>query len=269
MKKKKRINQKKLIVIFSIILIILILIYAYMIRRQLQIKDFAEKNMQIYQNNEQPVFKVEKIVICSSANAIDLSEEQNLQNLSIYQYTDIAIYLENGEELTNENTIKELYIDNISLEGADSIGNKTLNYKNTLDFGLKQQIIEQKETSDIKFNIVYTNEENEQANYNEPTFFTDCSNPITLEYLNYNLADNYKMDDNKSVAFDGSILEDVGISTKDIECKVKFKINIVNNNNEKYSCWINFQIPLDDIYKGTTMKAKTTNGTKYVFFREA
>ena len=41
-----------------------------------------------------------------------------------------------------------------------------------------------------------------------------------------------------------------------------------HNDNEKYSCWINFEIPLDDVFQGTTMKAKTTNGQKYVFFRE-
>ena len=76
------------------------------------------------------------------------------------------------------------------------------------------------------------------------------------------------MDENKSVSFDGSILKEVGVATESLNCKVKFKINIINNNDEKYSCWINFSIPLDDIYEGTTMKAKTTNSQKYVFFRE-
>ena len=190
-----------------------------------------------------------------------------MQDLNIYQYTDIAVYIDNGEEFTNKNTIKELYIDNISLEGSDTIGNKSLNYKNIMNFGLKHEI-EENLSDNIKFNIIYTNEQNDTADYNEPTFFTDCSNPITLEYLNNNLVTNYKMDENKQVSFDGSILEDVGISTDSINCKVKFKINIINNQNEKYSCPINFQIPLDDIYEGTTMKAKTTNSSKYIFFRE-
>lgn len=268
MKKRMKINEKKCMAILVGILLILLLIYAGIIRKHIKIKQFAEENRQIYQNNEEQVFQVEKIVLCSSANAIDLSEEQNLQNLSIYQYTDIAVYINNGEELSNKNTVKELYIDHISLEGTDEIGSKSLTYKNTLNFGLKQEILEKKETSDIHFNIIYTNEENEEADYNEPTFFTDCSNPITLEYLNYDLATNYKMDENKSVDFDGNILEDAGISTENLACKVKFKINIINNEDKKYSCWVNFEIPLDDIYRGTTMKAKATNGNKYVFFRE-
>jgi len=264
---KKKINFKYVMPILAIILIILVFFYGSIINKHLRIKRFAEDNMQVYQNNEQQVFKVEKIVVCSSANAIDLSENQNLQDLTIYQYTDIAVYLDNGEELSNKNTIKELYIDNISLEGTDTIGNKSLNYKNILNFGLKP-LTEANPNDRIDFKIVYTNEENDTANYDEPTFFTDCSNPITLEYVNNNLVNHYKMDENKSVAFDGSILQDAGITTESLTCKVKFKINIVNNEDEKYSCWINFDIPLEDIYEGTTMKAKTTNSSKYIFFRE-
>lgn len=231
-------------------------------------KDFVNASMEIYQRNEEQTFKIEKIILCSSANAIDLSKEKNLQDLSIYQYTDIAVYIDNGEELSNKNTIKELYIDNISLEGVEGIGSKSLTYKNTSKFGLKQEIKENRETNDVHFNIIHTNEENEKANYNEATFYTDCSNPITLEYLNYDLKTGYKMDANNSIVFDGSVLEKAGISIDDLTCKVKFKINIVNNENDNYSCWVNFKIPLNDIYKGTTMKSAVTNGNKYVFFKQ-
>ena len=351
-KRKIKINDRFIIPIFIasfIIIIILLFEYGNIISKNVKYKKFAKENVQVFENNKEQVFKVEKILICSSANAIDLSEKQNLQDMSIYQYTDIAVYINNGEELTNKNTIKRLYIDNISLEGTSGIGQKSLNYKNILKFGLKKDTktksvksnnddstlnvfegllnnqksqsntsesidvgsintdddgmisltntnnttsenasnndarqstensnSEQQENQNkniqgndkIEFNIVYTNEENEKANYDEPTFYTDCSNPITLEYLNNNIVSHYKMDENKSVAFDGSILKEAGIETESLSCKVKFKINIVNNNDEKYSCWINFAIPLDDIYEGTTMKAKTTTNQKYVFFRE-
>ena len=351
-KRKIKINDRFIIPIFIasfIIIIILLFEYGNIISKNVKYKKFAKENVQVFENNKEQVFKVEKILICSSANAIDLSEKQNLQDMSIYQYTDIAVYINNGDELTNKNTVKKLYIDNISLEGTSDIGKKSLNYKNILKFVLKKytktksvnsnndnstlNVFEdllnnqksQSNTSEsidvgsintdddgmisltntnnttsenisnndarqstensnsaqqenqneniqgnekIEFNIVYTNEENEKANYDEPTFYTDCSNPITLEYLNNNIVSHYKMDENKSVAFDGSILKEAGIETESLNCKVKFKINIVNNNDEKYSCWINFAIPLDDIYEGTTMKAKTTTNQKYVFFRE-
>ncbi len=336
-KRKIKIDDKYIIPIFSaIVIVVIILLFAYgnIISKNIKYKKFANEGMKVYENNKEQVFKVEKIIICSSANAVDLSEKQNLQDMSIYQYTDIAVYIDNGDELSNKNTVKKLYIDNISLEGTSDVGKKSLNYKNILKFGLKKEnktksnnelntsvsnvfesllnntnansidvgniitdddgmisltnnesentTIDEKDNEEnaennnqeelkdkkIDFNIVYTNEENEKADYDEPTFYTDCSNPITLEYINNDIVTHYKMDENKSVSFDGSILKEVGIETEKLNCKVKFKINIINNNNEKYSCWINFSIPLDDIYEGTTMKAKTTNNQKYVFFRE-
>ena len=43
--------------------------------------------------------------------------------------------------------------------------------------------------------------------------------------------------------------------------------NLVNNNNEKFSCWMNFDIPLDELYtEGITIKSANTSGTKYDFF---
>lgn len=325
LKRRIKLNERIAIPVLFVILIILLIIYGNIIFKNISYGKFAKQNMEVYENNKEQVFKVEKILICSSANATDLSEKQNLQDMSIYQYTDIAVYINNGEDLSNKNTVKELYIDNISLEGNSDIGKKELNYKNILKFGLKKDTLpksstitdmssehnvfeslmnntgnnntasndnksidvgnivtneteestsevqensEYEDDGKIKFNIVYTNEENEKADYNNPTFYTDCSNPITLEYLNNDIATNYKIDENKSVSFDGSILKDAGISTESLACKVKFKINIINNEDEKYSCWINFDIPLDDIYEGTTMKAKSTNNQKYVFFRE-
>ena len=140
-KRKIKINDRFIIPIFIasfIIIIILLFEYGNIISKNVKYKKFAKENVQVFENNKEQVFKVEKILICSSANAIDLSEKQNLQDMSIYQYTDIAVYINNGEELTNKNTIKRLYIDNISLEGTSGIGQKSLNYKNILKFGLKK-----------------------------------------------------------------------------------------------------------------------------------
>ena len=308
-------KEKYILLVLLILIIVLFFLGGRIISKNIKAKRFASQEFKVYENNQEQVFKIEKIIVCSSAGATDLSEKQNLQDLNIYQYTDIAVYIDNGEELSNKNTIKELYIDNISLEGPNDIGQKSLNYKNINKLGLKKDAIKKDNQSDgifsslnnntntsnsidvgsiatnekdnttedvdneqenqdniqnerIDFNIVYTNEENDSANYNNPTFYTDCSNPITLEYLNNDIVTHYKMDENKTIAFDGSILKEAGVDLQTLNCKVKFKINIVNNMNQKYSCWINFAIPLDDIYEGTTLKGKSTNNQKYIFFRE-
>ena len=266
MKIKKR--WIALIVVFIIIIIMLVFVYGFLFQRHLARQEFARDVVEIYEKNKEKVFKVEKIILCSSANAIDISKDKSMKNLSIYQYTDIGVYIDNGEELSNKNTVKEIYIDNISFDGKNNVGKKSLTYKNLLNFGLKEDIFESRKTKDIEFNVVYTNEEDSEANYDKPTFYTDCSNPITLSYVNYNLLQGYQMEENNQVNFDGSILEKAGIGKDILSCKVKFKINIINNQDEKYSCWMNIKLPLDDIYKGTTMKSRTTQENENIFFRE-
>ena len=176
-KRKIKINDRFIIPIFIasfIIIIILLFEYGNIISKNVKYKKFAKENVQVFENNKEQVFKVEKILICSSANAIDLSEKQNLQDMSIYQYTDIAVYINNGEELTNKNTIKRLYIDNISLEGTSGIGQKSLNYKNILKFGLKK---------DTKTKSVNSNNDNSTLNVFEDLLNNQKSQSNTSESI--------------------------------------------------------------------------------------
>ena len=265
--KKFKLNEKFIILIFLIILITLILIYGKILKIYLKNKNFAEQAILISEKNQQPVFSLEKIILTSSANAIDNSDDKTLQDLNLYQFTDMAIYIENGEELTNKNTLKSLYIDNIQINTRSNKGVKSLNYKNFQNFG-KANNLNDNIMDKIDFNIVYTNKENEEANYNEPTFYTDCSNPITLEYLNKDILTGYKMGENTSVSFDGKILKSAGIELKDIECNIKFKVNVVNNMDEKFSVWLNIYLPLEEVFDGYSMKARNLQEDKYNFFCE-
>ena len=137
----KKLDNKKISIILIVTLIIVLIPYGFIIKNHIKKNKFAKNNVELYENNEDSIFKVKKIVICSSANATDKSEEQNLSNLSIYQYTDIAVYIDNDEELTEENTIKELYIDEIELIGNSDIGAKSLTYKKILYYQYSHGII--------------------------------------------------------------------------------------------------------------------------------
>ena len=264
-RKKVKINEKIIIPISIIILIIFIFLYAKIINVYQRNKKFMQDVILISEKNQENVFSLEKIILMSSANAIDNSPEKNLQDLNLYQFTDIALQIKNGEELTNKNTVKTLYIDNIQISTRTKKGTQTLDYKNYQNFGKVEKISE--ETPErIDFNIIYTNEENLNADYEKPTFYTDCSNPITLEYVNKDIITGYKMGENNSISFDGKILKSAGVELQDIECYLKFKVNIENNLSEKYSCWLGFYLPLNDVFEGNSMKAKTLNTEKYDFF---
>ena len=277
MRKKIKIKNEKLVFAILIIalFVIFLLYYNLVISVVFARNSYANQVIAIADDNEKTVFNVQKVLLYSSATATSGSKEQALKDMSISQFTDISIYLDNtgsSSQLVNENTIKELYIDNISIKSNnDELGTKVLNYKNPLDIG-KYVDIEEPQNGRIDFNIVNTNNENENSDYSKPTFYTDCSNPITLGYENKEIVKNYSVsDDQNSVSYNGKILKEANVNINDINYTLSFTINIVNNLNEKFVYNMNLDVDLNDenggIYNGYVYKNTATSGLQYRFFR--
>ena len=225
------------------------------------------------EQNKNAVFKINQIVLHSSADAIDNSPERNLTDLSISQYTDIAIYINNRikeKGLTNENTISQLYIDNIVIKNNYPTGQRVLNYKNPFYIGKFKDIQSQAER--IDFNIVYNNKDNQGNNYDNPTFYTDCSNPISLGYVNRNILTNYSSEQNNNVvSFNGRILQEANIDLSQLNSVIQFRINIINNQGEKFICDVsidnNLQSPEGGVYTGYLINVNNPSSDTYNFLK--
>ena len=276
MKKIKVKNERLLFVILIIILFfVFILHYNLVFSVIFENNNFANNMIEIANENEDSIFNIQRILLYSSANAIDNSENQSLQNMSLCQYTDISIFIDNTStisELTNENTVKELYIDNIVINSDANIGTKIMNYKNPLDFG-KYKLVKEPENNRIDFNIISTNSENENNDYSNPTFYTDCSNPISLGYMNKDILTNYSVStDASSISFNGKVLKEANVNLDDINYTLSFRINIINNLNQKFLYNMKLNVDLNDqnggIYNGYVFRGKNTSGNEYRFFKE-
>lgn len=269
-----KVNIRHIIALLVIILLILALFYSRIIGTKIGNYKFSSQTEKFAINNEQPIFKVNKIVLYSSASAVDNSEGEVLQDLDISQFTDISINIDNKTKIcdtTEENTIKQLYIDNIEVQIDSEKGEKVLNYKNPYIIG-KFKMLENCGNSRIDFKVINTNQENDAANYDEPTFYSDCSNPITLGYINKNLIQGYAVSEQKnSVSFDGKMLKNVDIDFDDLNCKIKFQIHIVNNKNQEFVCPIVIDNDLNngkkEIYQGYVLKVQNTYDEDYNFIQ--
>ena len=328
--KKIKLNKRD-VVALVVLAFIVITAFIYVSYKQIEYYKFAKEMENLYTKNETPVFCIDKIVMYSSANAIDNSEGQTLQDLNICQFTDMAIYIDNmvdikalvkesdamgvSTEDTNdeasrkikEHTIKELYIDNIKIDGASNRGEKILSYKSILSFGKfknnkqsdslneeKDDDTENSENSDneesenkqkideteqeeqkerIDFEIVSTNVDNERSDYTNPTFYADCSNPITLNYMNKNIVTGYAVSaQDTQIKFDGSILQSVGVNLADIACTITFDIHMKNNLDQEFTCSVGVDIPLSSesktIYNGYMYGMQNELQEKYKFFKK-
>ena len=275
---KSKISIKNVKLAFAILIILLfvvfLLYYHFILTDVINRNQFANEMIEISDKNENSIFNIQKILVYSSATAIDNSENNSLQNMAISQYSDISIYIDNlshVSELTDENTVKELYIDNIVINSNSDKGTKVLNYKNPLNFG-KYKYIDEPSNNRIDFDIVNTNSENENNDYSNPTFYTDCSNPITLGYLNKDILTNYSVSqESSSVSFNGKVLQEANIAIDDINYTLSFRINIVNNLNQKFTYNMNLSVDLDGdnggIYNGYVYRGKNTSGNEYRFVR--
>ena len=279
MKFEKKIKVKNERLLFAVLLIALfivfVLYYNFVFSEVLARNTFANQMIEIADQNENPIFSVQRILLYSSANAIDNSNDLSLKDMSILQYTDISIYIDNLgtiSDLTDENTVRELYIDNIDIKLNRDMGKPLLNYKNPLNFG-KYENLQLAENGRIDFNIVNTNSENENHDYSTPTFYTDCSNPISLGYINKDILTNYAAtQDSNTVSFNGKVLQEANINLDDIGYNLSFRINIVNNLGEKFVYNMSFDVDLNDanggVYNGYIYKGKNTSGREYQFFKE-
>ena len=116
---KRKIFKRLLLVLDVFLLILSIISYRYIYAVETGKIIYSEQTEKFVEENKRPVFSIEKIVLYSSADWVDNSDGK-LQNLDISQFTDISIFINNkgrSEEITAENTISKMYIDNIKIEG--------------------------------------------------------------------------------------------------------------------------------------------------------
>ena len=211
------------------------------------------------------------MIIYNSADVIPSSESQYLTNLKICQYSDICIYIENNivdSKLTDANTIKKMYIDNINISSTSNLGEKCLNYKSPIELG---KYVDLSATERLDFEIIKNNKQNNDTNYETPTFYTDCSNPIVLEYLNKNIVDNFSIKNNDSkIYYNAKILKEAQINLDDINNDISFDIHITSNSNRNYVCHISILRPLEEEFleNGYSYIINSLPEDKFVFKKE-
>lgn len=264
--------RKKLYIKLAIIIVLIILcimLITSTIRVYIVNKEFANNMSEIAKLNSKTVFSIDRIYLYSSADAKSKETNKPIWDLDIYQYTDIALFINNrdSEGISYENTIKDLTIDNVKFNGLE-VGNPKLYYKNVNDFA-KLDIANENEIKDsMQFNVINSGD----ADYTKPTIYSNCQNPITLEYVNFNMKEETKISDiSTPLTYDGSLLKKAGISLSTIKCTLSFRVTIVNNYNQKYVATVYIDIPIEDsfsntnIYGGKIIKnIENTNIVKFV-----
>lgn len=274
--KKAKLIQIGLSILAVFLVVVVFISYKYIYNRETTIRRYAEESEKFVKENQSPIFKIDKIVLYSSANTTDTSENQELKSLDISQFTDIEIYIDNkgvGSELTAENSVNTLVIDDIKISTPSYPGERIFNYKNPNDCGKYVEL--NNYTGDtIKFKVNINNTQNEFSNYNESVFYTDCSNPISLGYINKNIITNAAITNTGALSLDGSVLKLANVDLDKLAVTIEFTIHLTNNYNESFMCKVKIDNELEEkaknesIYSGYLMKIINCDND-YTFIKES
>lgn len=267
---KKANNSREKLLAIVVLIILLILMLFYTLITLISNNKFSQEVDEFSKLNTKTVFSIDKIYMYSSANADNNEEKRAIWNINVHQYTDIALYINNRSEndLNYENSIKEMYIDNIRFSGLEA-GKPSLSFENIQNFGKFSNEEENLISDRLQYKVLNDGD----IDYSKPQVYADCSTPILLEYANKDIKKNEIISDiDNDLMFNGELLRKSGVFLDTIKCNLAFDITIINNYNQKFLANVYIDIPLEDTQTGDTIyngklvkKLEETNLIK--FFR--
>ena len=250
--KKYKTQTRAKLGIIAILGIVMMIILNYLISVNIVSKMFAEDVNEFYKLNAQTVFTIDKIYLYSSAGATKNDTNRPIWDLDLCQYTDIAIYINNdsdNEGVNYTNSIKNLYIDNVKFTGPN-LGTPELYFKDVTEFGKFNIVNENK----IEDKLEYTIKNDGDLDYSKPEIYADCTNPITIEYLNNGLKKNHIISDiSQELTFNGTLLRRAEVILGNLICGVSFNVHIINFYDQHFIANVYIEIPLNDDTNGTSI----------------
>lgn len=263
--------MKKKKIIFISVFVILVIIFVVLSTSVLATffnKSNCEKDyLDFASKNENTIFSINKIVLFSNCNAKNKNAAaSNFTLENLYQYTDIAIFLNNNNDENNlENTLKSVKLENLQYVEKPSIGTQKLAYKNINSFA--ENILPEENLFEKELNFSISS--NDTEDLSTPTLYNNCANPIVLSYINENIKTDYTITDTSSpISYDGSLLKKCGVLLTSLKCKISFDIIITNNLDQEFKCTVFLEPPLENGEKSLYDGALTiTQNCNYNFIR--
>lgn len=244
-KNKKLVKQIIFIILIIVLIVILFFLFNHIYNQLRKKKEFENEILSFSEKNEETVFSINKIIFFSSCDSKNKTSSQtNFTIENLYAYTDIAIFIDNGQkEISSENTLKNVKITNIKFTKQPELGTGNLYYKNVNNFA-KSEI---DENNKIENELQFETTSEDEVDLSKPVLYNNCANPITLSYVNQNIKTDYTMTDTQNpITYNGKLLKRCGVSVNSINTSISFDIEIQNNKKQKFRTTIYFDIPYED-----------------------
>ena len=242
---KNIINKKYFHVCMMILIIVVILFIVGMLILKYNVE--GETNMP---------FNLTKITVISASEGIDKDAGQNKWAFDIYQNNDIYIYIDKNENYKETEAIKNIVIDNFTIEGQMKDNIKI--YKT--EFKEENVIFKYSEENQVD-RLEYIGE---LINDIKTMQVSNQGGIIAFRCSNDNLAE-YRSDED--IINHNELLKKANITNESLQFNLKFDLSIILENGKEFKTNVELNLPVDDVVnKGVTSK-EYTDMSKFVFKR--
>ena len=240
-------NKKKCLLIILLLCLFLAIFFCYYYLIYLPFKrkiSFENSSIQFYQSSKDADFSISKMIFYSSAYGKNKNSNFDGNNwiLDLYQFTDFAFYINPTSE---DNYVKSIWLDNLQFLKEPTLGKASIYYEDALRFGTEYISTNYQFQDKLDFTVVNDPNTENDIKYNTPVFFSDCSTPISLKFVN-NVANNLSLKNVTTITQNGTILSHAMNNVLVLDTTFRFTVNLIDIHNVKHSADLSIHIPLSD-----------------------
>lgn len=202
-------------------------------------------------------FSISKILLVSTVDGNEQTDEQNIWNIDVTQVNDLYIYLD--KTIDDEQTINQIKVENFVVNKAPSKGK----LKVLRPTGELPNLYTYSEQDYINGSITYLGAAIDDMKALE---ISNNGGVIGFRVALENLG-NFISNENIEVTYDGKLLSNMGVNLEEISFNISFDIIITTSENVNYKGTITLDMPINSVIEEGSSSTEITEFSNIVFKR--
>lgn len=202
-------------------------------------------------------FSISKILLVSTVDGNVVDDPDNIWNIDVIQVNDIYMYID--KEIEDDQTIKEIKIENFTVNQAPQKGD----IKILRPTGELSNLYTYSEQNYLDSSITYKGGAIDDLKSLE---IANNGGVLSFRCALENLG-KYVSNENDQVTYDGNLLKNLGISIDELFFNLGFDLIITTSDNISYKGTLNIDMPIKTIIEEGSSNIEITDFSDVVFKR--
>lgn len=202
-------------------------------------------------------YQLSKILVISTVEGTPIDDGTNIWNINVKQANDLYFYMEKNN--ATEETIKRITIENFQITKMPAKGNLAI-YRPTGDLNNLYTFSEQNYLNE---NLTYTG----AAIGDLKTLEIGNEGGVFACRMALNDLGTYISNETTEITYDGSLLQNIGVTEEEIQFDISFDMLLETNKNVTYKGTIAVHLPAQNIISQGTSNFEITDFGDVIFKR--